>query len=280
MRPLIIDPRHVLQVSGLHVKVRTAQGTVPLIQDISFELKPGRVLGIVGESGSGKTITSLSLLQLLDRKTIDMAGSIRLNGRELNGLKADKMRSIRGKEIALIMQNPMNAFTPVIKIGDQFIETIRIHTALTKKQAFELAVTTMHDVNLPDPAGLMKLYPFQLSGGMLQRVMIAVAICLRPSVIIADEPTTALDATNQLQVLRQLERIRSEYGTSILLISHDLGVIAEMADEVAVMRHGRIVEQADVYRLFDHPQHEYTKKLLSARPALQDNKPSKEFVMS
>ncbi|MDQ0060414.1 nickel transport system ATP-binding protein [Paenibacillus harenae] len=280
MRPLIIDPRHVLQVSGLHVKVRTAQGTVPLIQDISFELKPGRVLGIVGESGSGKTITSLSLLQLLDRKTIDMAGSIRLNGRELNGLKADKMRSIRGKEIALIMQNPMNAFTPVIKIGDQFIETIRIHTALTKKQAFELAVTTMHDVNLPEPAGLMKLYPFQLSGGMLQRVMIAVAICLRPSVIIADEPTTALDATNQLQVLRQLERIRSEYGTSILLISHDLGVIAEMADEVAVMRHGRIVEQADVYRLFDHPQHEYTKKLLSARPALQDNKPSKEFVMS
>ncbi|MDQ0112071.1 nickel transport system ATP-binding protein [Paenibacillus harenae] len=277
---MIIDPRHVLQVSGLHVKVRTAQGTVPLIQDISFELKPGRVLGIVGESGSGKTITSLSLLQLLDRKTIDMAGSIRLNGRELNGLKADKMRSIRGKEIALIMQNPMNAFTPVIKIGDQFIETIRIHTALTKKQAFELAVTTMHDVNLPDPAGLMKLYPFQLSGGMLQRVMIAVAICLRPSVIIADEPTTALDATNQLQVLRQLERIRSEYGTSILLISHDLGVIAEMADEVAVMRHGRIVEQADVYRLFDHPQHEYTKKLLSARPALQDNKPSKEFVMS
>ncbi|WP_307471241.1 nickel import ATP-binding protein NikD [Paenibacillus harenae] len=277
---MIIDPRHVLQVSGLHVKVRTAQGTVPLIQDISFELKPGRVLGIVGESGSGKTITSLSLLQLLDRKTIDMAGSIRLNGRELNGLKADKMRSIRGKEIALIMQNPMNAFTPVIKIGDQFIETIRIHTALTKKQAFELAVTTMHDVNLPEPAGLMKLYPFQLSGGMLQRVMIAVAICLRPSVIIADEPTTALDATNQLQVLRQLERIRSEYGTSILLISHDLGVIAEMADEVAVMRHGRIVEQADVYRLFDHPQHEYTKKLLSARPALQDNKPSKEFVMS
>lgn len=280
MRPLITDPRYVLQVSGLRVTVNTAQGTVPLVQDIHFELKPGRVLGLVGESGSGKTITSLSLMQLLDRKTTSVEGSIRLNGRELNGLRADTMRSIRGKEIAFIMQNPMNAFTPVIKIGDQFIETIRTHTSLTKKQAFELAVASLQDVNLPDPAGLMKQYPFQLSGGMLQRVMIAITICLRPSVIIADEPTTALDVTNQLQVLRQLERIRSEYGTSILLISHDLGVIAEMADEVAVMQHGRIVEKADVYQLFDHPQHEYTKKLLDARPALQINQPTKEFVMS
>ncbi len=146
------------------------------------------------------------------------------------------------------MQNPMNAFSPLFTIGDQFVETIRTHTALTKKQAFELAVTSLQDVNLPDPSELMGRYPFQLSGGMLQRVMIAFAMCLRPSVLIADEPTTALDVTNQLQVLRQLNRIRSEHGTSILLISHDLGVIAEMADDVAVMQHGRIVEKADVYR--------------------------------
>lgn len=260
------------------MSVKTAQGTVSLIRDINFDLKPGRVLGIVGESGSGKTVTSMSLLQLLDRKEIHIEGSIRLNGRELNGLGADAMRDIRGKEIALIMQNPMNAFTPVLTIGDQFVETIRTHTALTKKQAFELAVASLHDVNLTDPATLMKQYPFQLSGGMLQRVMIAVAICLRPSVIIADEPTTALDVTNQLQVLRQLERIRSEYGTSILLISHDLGVISEMADDVVVMRHGRIVEQADVYQLFDYPQHEYTKKLLNARPVWQIDNQIKEFV--
>lgn len=277
---MIVDPRYVLQVSGLRVTANTAQGTANLVQDIHLELQPGRVLGLVGESGSGKTITSMSLLQLLDRKSAHIEGSIRLKGRELNGMGEESMRSIRGKEIALIMQNPMNAFSPVLTIGNQFIETIRTHTKLSKKQAFELAVSSLHDVNLPEPSTIMKQYPFQLSGGMLQRVMIAVTICLRPSVIIADEPTTALDVDNQMRVLRQLDRIRTEYGTSILLISHDLGVIAEMADEVAVMHRGRIVEKADVYRLFDHPQHEYTKRLLQARPALQINEPARELLLS
>lgn len=266
---MIGKQRNVLEVSDLHVKVKTSTGTIPLVQDIYFELKPGRVLGLVGESGSGKTVTSLSLLQLLDHKTTSIEGSIQLNGRELNGLSAKEMRRIRGKEIAFIMQNPMNAFTPVYTIGNQFIETIRTHTALTKKEAFELAVTSLRDMNLPNPSDIMRKYPFQLSGGMLQRVMIAISLCLRPSVIIADEPTTALDVTNQLQVLRQLDWIRSEYNTSILLISHDLGVISELADDVIVMQNGRIVEKADVYQLFDHPQHEYTKKLLYARPSLQ-----------
>lgn len=262
------EPSKVLQVSGLHVKVKEEQGMFSLIQDIHFDLKRGQVLGLAGESGSGKTVTCNSLLQLLDRKNTIVEGSIQLNGRELNGLKADEMRRIRGKEIAFIMQNPMSAFTPVYTIGMQFIETIRTHTTFTKKQAIELAVTSMEDVNLPDPSKLMNLYPFQLSGGMLQRVMIAISMCLRPSVVIADEPTTALDVVNQLQVLRQLDRLRSEYGTSILLISHDLGVISELADEVAVMQHGRIVEQANVFNLFDHPEHAYTKKLLNARPVL------------
>jgi nickel transport system ATP-binding protein len=277
---LIKGTSNVLEVNGLYVKVKTAQGMVPLVHDVNLTIKPGTVLGLVGESGSGKTVTSLSLLQLMDRKTTSIEGSVRLNGRELNGLRPEAMRSIRGKEIALIMQNPMNAFSPVFTIGHQFVETIRMHTTLTKKQAVELAIASMREVNLPDPTELMKRYPFQLSGGMLQRVMIVITTSLRPSLIIADEPTTALDVINQLQVLRQLDRIRLEYGTSILLISHDLSVIAEIADMVAVMQHGRIIEQAGVYELFDEPKHDYTKKLLDARPTLKNNQQTRDFVLS
>ncbi|EHS54740.1 nickel import ATP-binding protein NikD [Paenibacillus sp. Aloe-11] len=258
----------VLEVRGLQVKLQTGTGTVPLLEPIDFELKKGQVLGLVGESGSGKTVTCNALLQLLDRQTMDVKGSVRLNGRELNGMAAEEIRRIRGKDIALIMQNPMNAFTPVYTIGAQFMETIRTHTQLTTRQARNLAITALEKMNLPEPAKLLKRYPFQLSGGMLQRVMIAISMCLRPAVVIADEPTTALDVVNQLQVLRELDRLRTEYGTSILLISHDLGVISQMADEVAVMQQGRIVEQAEVHRLFNQPQHEYTKMLLHARPKL------------
>lgn len=260
---------NVLQVRDLHVQVKTKNGATTLVQDINFELKRGRVLGLVGESGCGKTVTSMSILQLLDRKTTKIEGSIVLQGHELNGLGEKEMREIRGKDIAFIMQNPMNSFTPVFTIGHQFIETIRSHTQWNKKQATELAIEAMYHVNLPHPDKLLKYYPFQLSGGMLQRVMIAIAACLHPTVIIADEPTTALDVNNQKNVLYHLDKIRSEYGSAILLISHDLGVISEMADEVAVMQNGRIVEKADVFQLFDEPQHEYTKKLLNARSILQ-----------
>ncbi|MFJ7975922.1 nickel import ATP-binding protein NikD [Peribacillus sp. JNUCC 23] len=267
------EQSNILKVSDLHVQVKTKDGVSTLVQDINFELKQGKVLGIVGESGSGKTVTSMSILQLLDRKTARIEGSITIQGRELNGLDDKEMREIRGKDIAFIMQNPMNAFTPVFTIGNQFVESIRSHTSLNKKQAKELAIDAMQNVNLPNPAKLLKSYPFQLSGGMLQRVMIAMAACLHPSVIIADEPTTALDVHNQLLVLRHLDKIRSEFGTSILLISHDLGVISEMADDVVVMQHGRIVESANVFELFDNPQHEYTKQLLNARPILQLEEP-------
>lgn len=267
------EQSNVLQVRDLHVQVKTSNGAATLVQDINFELKRGSILGLVGESGCGKTVTSMSIFQLLDRKTTTIEGSITLQGRELNGLGDKEMRKVRGKDIAFIMQNPMNAFTPVFTIGQQFIETIRSHTEWNKKQATELAVEAMHHVNLPDPDKLLNYYPFQLSGGMLQRVMIAIAACLHPAVIIADEPTTALDVKNQKQVLRHLDKIRSEYGSAILLISHDLGVISEMADEVAVMQNGRIVEKADVFELFDKPQHEYTKKLLNARPVLHLDEP-------
>ena len=268
----------VLQVRDLHVQIKNKNGITPLVQGINFELKRGEILGLVGESGCGKTLTSMSILQLLNLKTTMIEGSIALKGRELNGLAEKEMRKIRGKDIAFIMQNPMNAFTPVFTIGHQFIETIRSHTQWNKKQATELAIEAMHHVNLPNPAKLLKYYPFQLSGGMLQRVMIAIAASLHPAIIIADEPTTALDVNNQKKVLRHLDKIRSEYGSSILLISHDLGVIAEMADEVAVMQHGRIVEKADVFQLFDHPQHDYTKKLLNARSMLHLDEPIIDLV--
>jgi nickel transport system ATP-binding protein len=263
---------YILNVRDLHVQVRTDEGMTTLVQDINFGIKKGKVLGLVGESGSGKTVTSMSILQLLNRENMNIQGSITLKGRELNGLKNKEMREIRGKDIAFIMQNPMNAFTPVFTIGHQFVETIRSHTSLKKKQAKELAIDVMQSVNLPNPDKLLKKYPFQLSGGMLQRVMIAMAACLHPAVIIADEPTTALDLHNQLLVLRLLDNIRSEYGTSILLISHDLGVISEMADDVMVMQHGRMVEAANVLELFDTPKHEYTKKLLRTRPTLYSQK--------
>ncbi len=273
------NERDIINVKDLHVQVKTDGGSSTLVQDINFGIKKGKILGLVGESGSGKTVTSMSILQLHDKKKMDIKGSITLQGRELINLENKEMRKIRGKDIAFIMQNPMNAFTPVFTIGHQFIETIRSHTTLTKKQAKQLAIDVMQSVNLPNADKILKNYPFELSGGMLQRVMIAMAASLNPSVIIADEPTTALDLHNQLLVLRLLDKIRTEYGTAILLISHDLGVISEMADDVVVMKQGRIVEAADVLELFDHPQHEYTKKLLRTRPTLYSQKQPYTYML-
>ncbi|WP_438445483.1 ABC transporter ATP-binding protein [Gorillibacterium sp. sgz5001074] len=277
---MIGHTNETLQVTGLQVSVLTAAGQQRLVHGIDLGIRPGQVLGLVGESGSGKTMTCLSILQLHDGKTTCIEGSIRLNGRELNGLRAGDMRRVRGKEIGFIMQNPMNAFSPVFTIGNQFVETIRSHTQLSKKQALDLAASALHDVNLPDASSLLRRYPFELSGGMLQRAMIALAMCMQPSLLIADEPTTALDTANQLQVLRLLDRIRREHGTSILLISHDLGVIAELADEVAVMQRGELVEKADVYSLFDHPRHPYTKQLMESRPVMPGAERSEELILS
>ncbi|KMJ55870.1 nickel ABC transporter ATP-binding protein [Bacillus sp. LL01] len=274
-----ITKKDILNVKDLHVQVRTKEGFSTLVEGISFGIKKGEILGLVGESGSGKTITSMSILQLHNRKKMNIKGSITLQGKELNGLENREMRKIRGKDIAFIMQNPMNAFTPVFTIGHQFIETIKSHTALNKNQARELAFDVMQSVNLPEPDKLLKKYPFELSGGMLQRVMISMAACLQPSVIIADEPTTALDLHSQLLVLRLLDKLRSELGTTILLISHDLGVISEMADDVIVMQNGRIVETANVLDLFDNPQHEYTKKLLRTRPSLYTEKQPNVYML-
>lgn len=256
---------NVFEVRGLQVDMRFEKDFIPLIKPLDLTLGRGRVLGLVGESGSGKSMTCHAILRLLNTRNMRVKGSVRLNGRELTTLRAEDMRRIRGKDIGFIMQNPMNAFTPVYTIGSQFIETLRTHTKLSKAQAKEQALAALIDMNLPEPGRIMKCYAHQLSGGMLQRVMIAISMCLQPPLLIADEPTTALDVVNQLQVLRELERLRREKGTSILLISHDLGVISQLADEVAVMNEGEIVEQAGVHELFDRPQHEYTRMLLQAR---------------
>lgn len=257
--------RNVLEVRGLHVSANVNGESVALLKSVDLTIGRGRILGLVGESGSGKSLTCGAVLRLLDGRGLDVRGNLALNGEKLTGLSKEAMRKIRGREIGYIMQNPMTAFTPVHTIGSQFVETLRTHSSLSKAEARARAQTALAEMNLSDPSRVLKSYPHQLSGGMLQRIMIAVSMCLRPALVIADEPTTALDAMNQLQVLRQLDRLRTEHRTSILLVSHDLGVIARLADDVAVMKEGEIVEQAEVHELFDRPRHEYTRMLLQAR---------------
>ncbi|MGW6301722.1 ABC transporter ATP-binding protein [Peribacillus butanolivorans] len=264
------DP--ILTVDNLNVIVATPYGVTQTVQDVSFKLEAGKVLGLVGESGSGKTMTCMSLLNLLPEKAKVVQGSIKFKNIDLLNVSTEDLRKVRGSEIAMIMQNPMIAFNPVRTIGRHFIETLRTHLPITKQQARKMAVEYLEKTDLPNPENVLKQYPFQLSGGMLQRVMIAITMSLSPSIIIADEPTTALDSTNQLQVLKQLDKLRKEYNTCILLVSHDLGVIAQLADEVAVMYGGYIVEKAPVLKLLNRPMHPYTKVLLESRLGLTRRK--------
>ncbi|QOS98700.1 ABC transporter ATP-binding protein [Brevibacterium sp. JNUCC-42] len=262
----------ILAVNNLNIVVVTPHGVTQTVNDVSFKIEAGKVLGLVGESGSGKTMTCMSLLNLLPDKAKVVEGSIKYRNKDILTCSVEDMRKMRGSEIAFIMQNPMTAFNPVRTIGRHFIETIRTHLPITKQQARKMAVAYLEKMDLPNPENLLKQYPFQLSGGMLQRVMIAITISLHPSILIADEPTTALDATNQLQILKQLDRVRIEYDTGILLVSHDLGVIAQLADEVAVMYGGYIVEKAPVLKLFNRPMHPYTRVLLQSRLGLTRRK--------
>ncbi|GED73061.1 peptide ABC transporter ATP-binding protein [Brevibacillus reuszeri] len=254
----------LLDVNGLNIQIHTNHGQVSTVRDVSFQIMAGKVLGIVGESGCGKSLTCLAILQLLQKHAI-MQGSIRLQGRELTGMTSKQMRNLRGKDMCLIMQNPMNAFNPVLSIEKQFVETIRTHTAMSKIQAKNVALECLKEMNLPDPEKVLERYPFELSGGMLQRVMIALSIAMRPALLIADEPTTALDNVNRRTVVEAFRKIKKEGETAILLVSHDLEVINELADEVAVMKQGEIVEIAPATQLFTNPKHEYTKLLLDAR---------------
>jgi peptide/nickel transport system ATP-binding protein len=259
----------VLTVEGLTVSVQTEAGLRPLISDLSFTLHKGETLAIAGESGSGKSITSLAIMGLLPPPAVRLTGGrIALGGTDLASLPEPQMRAIRGDRIAMIFQEPMTSLNPVMTIGTQLTEAIRAHTPVSRSDARQQALAALTAVRLSQPERRLRQYPHELSGGMRQRVMIAMALALRPEVLIADEPTTALDVTVQREVLDLLRDLQKEMGTAIILITHDMGVVAEMADRVIVLRDGRMVESAPVRTLFAAPQAQYTRDLLAAVPRL------------
>ncbi|MDR1637645.1 MAG: ABC transporter ATP-binding protein [Treponema sp.] len=261
--------RYVLKVEDLRTSFYTDTGVVRVLEGIDLELKPGEVLGIVGESGSGKSVTAMSIMRLLAGTTgrID-GGRVIFNGRDLRELGEEEMRNIRGNEIAMIFQEPMTSLNPVMKIGDQIIESIRLHQRVSRQEARKRTLEVLRKVRLSRTESLLSEYPFQLSGGQLQRVMVAMGLVCNPSLLIADEPTTALDVTIQAQILELMMQLRRDIGTSIIFITHDLGVVAELCDQVAVMYCGRIVEKGSVYDIFDQPANPYTQGLLASIPKM------------
>jgi oligopeptide/dipeptide ABC transporter ATP-binding protein len=258
----------LLEVSGLSTHFHTEEGVVRAVDGASFHVEEGETLGLVGESGCGKSITALSLLRLVPPPGRIVSGRIVYKGVDLTVLPEKQMRRYRGREIALVFQEPMTALNPVFTVGYQVAEGLIVHKMMSKKEALREAVRLMGLVRIPDAEGRARDYPHQMSGGMRQRVMIAMALASRPSLLIADEPTTALDVTIQAEILDLLRRLKGEFNLSMILISHNLGVIAETADRVAVMYAGRIVEQAGVHDLFAAPRHPYTAGLLRSVPRL------------
>ena len=234
----------LLELNDLHTFFKTKRGTVKAVNGVSYKVEAGRTLGVVGESGSGKSVSAMSILQLLDGNGYIDSGTIMFNGRDLTKLSRQEMYKIRGNEISVIFQEPMTSLNPVFTVEKQVSEPFIIHQGMTKKQAAAKVVEMLKDVKIPNPETVAKQYPHQLSGGMRQRVMIAMALACRPKLLIADEPTTALDVTIQAQILKLMNELKREHGTSILFITHDLGVICQMADDVAVMYCGQVVEMA------------------------------------
>src|SRR6185369_3038398 len=260
----------MLEVSGLRTSFRLeGGGEFDAVEGISFSIEPGRTLGIVGESGCGKSVTSLSIMGLLPKGQGRISGgTVRFEGKDLATFTPEQMRGLRGNRMAMIFQEPMTSLNPAFTIGDQLIEGIRVHRDVSAQDARAHAIEMLRRVRIPSPERRIDEYPHKLSGGMRQRVMIAMALACEPRLLIADEPTTALDVTIQAQVLDLMRTLREETGTAIILITHDLGVVAELADEVVVMYSGRIVERAPVERLFAHPQHPYTIGLLGSIPSM------------
>jgi peptide/nickel transport system ATP-binding protein len=260
----------LLQVRDLQTQFRTDEGVVRAVDGISFQLEPGHTLGLVGESGSGKSVTSLTIMRLLPEAAAQIAGgSIAWLGRDLVKLPQREMYDIRGAEISMIFQEPGTSLNPVYKVGPQVMEAIQLHQKVSREEARQRTLALFNEVGIPNPAVRMESFPHEMSGGQKQRVMIAMALACNPKLLIADEPTTALDVTIQRQILDLLRQLRDQRGMAILFITHDLGVIAEIADEVAVMFRGRIVEYAPVEQIFTAPQHPYTKGLLACRPKLE-----------
>ncbi|GED33620.1 ABC transporter ATP-binding protein [Brevibacillus centrosporus] len=258
--------RKLLEIKGLKTYFYTDEGVVAAVDGVDISIRAGETVGIVGESGSGKSVTSLTAMRLTPGKVVE--GSITFDGKEILGLSEEEMREIRGNEMAMIFQEPMTSLNPVFTIGDQIGEAVRIHRNYSKAQARARAVEMLKLVGIPRAEQIVDEYPHRLSGGMRQRVMIAMAMACDPKLLIADEPTTALDVTIQAQILDLMSELKASKGTAILLITHDLGVVAEMCDRVVVMYDGRVVEESDVVTLFTHPRHPYTQGLMKSMPTL------------
>jgi len=256
----------MLAVAHLTTVFDLPAGPLPAVDDVSFEVREGETLGLVGESGSGKSVTALSIMRLIQPPGRIVGGTVAYKGRQLLTLPEREMRAVRGAEIAIVFQEPMTALNPVFTVGDQIRETLAVHGRASGREAQRQAIALLESVRIPDAAARVNDYPHQLSGGMRQRVLIALALACRPSLVIADEPTTALDVTIQAEILDLLREMKAAYNLSMLLITHDLGVIAQTADRVAVMYAGKIVEQAAVRDIFYRPQHPYTRALLSSIP--------------
>ena len=256
----------LLKVTDLHTSFFTPAGEVRAVNGVSFNLDRGKVLGIVGESGSGKSVTAYSVMQILASTGKIVSGSIKLDGQELVNAGESVMKTVRGNRISIIFQDPMTSLNPTYTIGHQLIEAIRLHTDRDKKQAWERAVEMLRLVNVNEPERRMKQYPYEFSGGMRQRVMIAMALACEPDILIADEPTTALDVTIQAQILELMKSLQEELGMAIIMITHDLGVVAQLCDEVIVMYAGSICEQGTADEIFYNPKHEYTKGLMRSIP--------------
>ncbi len=263
------DSKPVIEVRDLRTYFRTDDGVVKAVENVSFDVAKGQTLGIVGESGSGKSVTSLSIMQLLTSSATIETGRISFLGRDLVGLPETQMRAIRGSDISMIFQEPMTSLNPVFTVGNQVTEAILLHQNCSRRQARQRTVELFAEVGIPEPEQRVHSYPHQLSGGQKQRVMIAMALSCNPQLLIADEPTTALDVTIQAQILDILRKLRDERGMAIIFITHDLGVIAEIADEVLVMMDGEAVERGSVLQIFAHPRHPYTRGLLACRPKLE-----------
>ena len=261
----------LLEVTDLHTSFFTPAGEVKAVNGVSFYLDHGKVLGIVGESGSGKSVTAYSIMQILEKTGKIVSGSIKIDGKELVGLSEKEMKNVRGNKVSIIFQDPMTSLNPTYTIGHQLMEAILLHTNRNKKQAYERAVEMLRLVNVNEPEKRMKQYPFEFSGGMRQRVMIAMALACEPDILIADEPTTALDVTIQAQILELMQSLQKELGMAIIMITHDLGVVAQMCDEVIVMYAGSICEQGTADEIFYNPKHEYTKGLMRSIPTVDND---------
>jgi peptide/nickel transport system ATP-binding protein/oligopeptide transport system ATP-binding protein len=270
----------LLSIENLRIHFFTEEGIVKAVEGVDMQIQSAETLAVVGESGCGKSVTALSIMRLIPSPPgqILQGSRIQFNGRELTGLSDEAMRHIRGNQISMIFQEPMTSLNPVFRAGAQVAEAIRLHQKVTKHQALEQAIEMMAKVGIPDPARRAREYPHQLSGGMRQRVMISMALACNPKLMIADEPTTALDVTIQAQILDLMNQLKADFGAAIMLITHDLGVVAEMAQRVVVMYTGQVVEQAGVEALFDAPQHPYTVGLMCSIPNLSEPVPADRIL--